>query len=340
MAAGSAAASVVVAGASMYSVMAGLLAGALLCVAVALMLWRHGELKRGRTDAQRFVDSRIEPAARAGVAPARATQAARNTASQAGAASSSWARWRETASEYLLHLVSRAGIEDARVKALIALAVLFVAAFAAGQAGGVLAFMAALAAGVSLLAFWLVSRIQRRRLQIVRQLPSFLDGIVRLVTLGNSVPAAFQGALQTTEAPLRGCLDQVSRMLRTGVEIDRAMTHIARVYHTDEFELVGSVLRLSVRYGGRADVMLDRMSIFMRDLEQAERELMAMSAETRLSAWVLVLLPIAIAGFVVSTHPTYISGMWFDESGRRLLYLAILMQIAGTVWLYRMARLR
>ncbi|MDI9675005.1 type II secretion system F family protein, partial [Pseudomonas aeruginosa] len=80
--------------------------------------------------------------------------------------------------------------------------------------------------------------------------------------------------------------------------------------------LVGSVLRLSVKYGGRADVMLERMAVFMRDLEQAERELTAMSSETRLSAFVLVMLPIAIGSFVVMTNPKYLYGMWGDPSGR------------------------
>ncbi|AOK16483.1 pilus assembly protein [Burkholderia cepacia] len=335
----------------MSSLMVAALALALVCIAAALLLWRHGELRRARADAQRFIDSRIEPAARAGgmtqgaSAPgARAASAgtgARPAAPASGSASASrWAHGRDRLAEYLDHLASRAGIEDARGKALLALAALAAVALVAGRTGGLLGSVAALAAGLALLAFWLVSRIHRRRLQIVRQLPSFLDGIVRLVTLGNSVPAAFQAALLTTEAPLRGCLDHVSRMLRTGVEIDRAMGHIASVYQTKEFELVGSVLRLSVRYGGRADVMLDRMSTFMRDLEQAERELAAMSSETRLSAWVLVMLPIAIGSFVIATNPLYLQSMWNDDSGRAYLYLAFIMQIAGGAWLYRMSRLR
>lgn len=332
----------------MYSLVA--FALALACVAAALLLWRHGERKRGRADAQRFIDSRIEPAARAGAAAGVVPAAAASPAGAAGAPgarpaqqaapAARLARWREAIAEYQENLVSRAGIEDARGKAVLALLALAAAGLVAGTRGGLLAAVAALVAGIALLAFWLVSRIQRRRLQIVRQLPSFLDGIVRLVTLGNSVPAAFQAALLTTDAPLRGCLDHVSRMLRTGVEIDRAMLHVAKIYHTKEFELVGSVLRLSVKYGGRADVMLDRMSVFMRDLEQAERELMAMSAETRLSAWVLVLLPIAIGGFVIATNPSYLHSMWDDRTGRQLLYAAFLLQIGGGAWLYRMARLR
>lgn len=330
----------------MYSPMIWVLVVAMLCVASALMLWRHAETRRVRADAKRFIDSRLEPSVRAAVPAARpvTSSGARTSPPTHGslhvASRAFWAHWYAVAAEYLGNLVNRAGIEGARSKSIAALVVLVAIAAIAGSRGGVLACFAALACGSSIFGVWLASRIQRRRLKIVRQIPSFLDGIVRLVTLGNSVPAAFQAALLTTEEPLRGCLDHVSRMLRTGVEIDRAMLHIAKIYRTEEFELLGSVLRLSVKYGGRADVMLERMAIFMRDLEQAERELTAMSAETRLSAFVLVMLPVAIGSFVVMTNPTYLEGMWNDSLGRLLLMFAFLMQLAGSVWLYRMARLR
>ncbi|MBU9133107.1 type II secretion system F family protein [Burkholderia multivorans] len=336
----------------MYSAMLWVLAFAMLCVASGLMLWRHAETRRVRTDAKRFMDSRLEPGARAAAPAARPAAsgaaapsgAARGTPQPAGAHGPApgtfWSHGYAVAADYLTHLASRAGIADARGKALVALAVLVALAAIAASRGGPLACLAALACGISVFCVWLASRIQRRRLKIVRQIPSFLDGIVRLVTLGNSVPAAFQAALLTTEEPLRGCLDHVSRMLRGGVEIDRAMLHIAKIYRTEEFELVGSVLRLSVKYGGRADVMLERMAVFMRDLEQAERELTAMSAETRLSAFVLVMLPIAIASFVIMTNPQYLHGMWNDPSGQMLLVIAFLLQLFGSIWLYRMARLR
>ncbi|QTD88081.1 type II secretion system F family protein [Burkholderia anthina] len=331
----------------MYSAMVWVLAFAMLCVATAMMLWRHAETRRVRTDAKRFIDSRLEPGVRVAAAAQapRPTPGVLRTASPPGAtrnASSDVfrARWYAAVAEYLTNLASRAGIEGARGKVMVAFGGLVGVAAFAGSRGGALACVAAIACGSAMFGVWLSSRIQRRRLKIVRQIPSFLDGIVRLVTLGNSVPAAFQSALQTTEEPLRGCLDHVSRMLRGGVEIDRAMMHIAKIYRTEEFELVGSVLRLSVKYGGRADVMLERMAVFMRDLEQAERELTAMSSETRLSAFVLVMLPIAIGGFVIMTNPKYLHGMWNDPSGRSLLVVAFMLQLAGSVWLYRMARLR
>jgi tight adherence protein B len=95
-----------------------------------------------------------------------------------------------------------------------------------------------------------------------------------------------------------------------------------------------------VRYGGRADVMLERMATFMRDLDQAQRELVAMSAETRMSAWVLTLLPIGIVGFLVVVNPAYFAAMWNDDSGRHLVYGALALQAVGAYLLYRLTRLR
>jgi tight adherence protein B len=82
------------------------------------------------------------------------------------------------------------------------------------------------------------------------------------------------------------------------------------------------------------------MSSFMRDLEQAERELVAMSAETRLSSWVLGLLPVSIAGFLILSHPSYFGSMWYDPTGRLFMYAAFALQLAGAYFLYRLARLR
>ena len=72
----------------------------------------------------------------------------------------------------------------------------------------------------------------------------------------------------------------------------------------------------------------------------SERELSAMSAETRLSAWILALLPVGIGGFLILTNPRYFGAMWFDPSGRQLVYVAFGLQLIGAWLLYRLTRLR
>jgi tight adherence protein B len=342
------------------------LALALLCAAGALLILQRGAQRKEQASTERFIDSRMAPAmagldaarAMAGhasgntpgnarVAGASPTRVAQPQSHEALHAPSPGAGWRERlhyqaarASLAFDHVMSRAGLANSRRLALVATASTAVLCLWAGREGGVLAAGVVLLACACFIYFVLSTRTNRRRQKIVRQLPSFLDGIVRLITLGNSVPAAFQGALQTTEAPLRQCLDHVSRLLRGGVEIDRALSQAAVLYGARELELVGAVLRLSVKYGGRADVMLDRMSTFMRDLEHAERELAAMSAETRMSAWVLALLPLGIGGFLILNNPRYFGAMWYDPKGRELVYLAVALQMVGAWLLYHLTRLR
>lgn len=353
---------------------------ALLCAGAGLMLWQRAQQRTSRERVSRFVDSRVAAASQGApagalgaggfggpVAPgiqapkghAQKNEAVRaafvggNTATRGGAApaggvaaaanaapATALQRWRLRLSLAFQHTLSRAGIVDARKPLAFIGFVAFALTLWAFILGGAAAAIAMLAVVTAFVAFALSLRMQRRRARLVMQLPSFLDGIVRLIVLGNSVPAAFQAALVTTEAPLRECLDHVSRMLRSGVEIDRALHQVSQVYQARELELVGAVLRLSVRYGGRADVMLERMATFMRDLEQAQRELTAMSAETRLSAWVLALLPIAIAGFLILTNPVYFGSMWNDTGGRKLVYLAAGLQVSGAFFLHRLTRLK
>ncbi|WP_144143103.1 type II secretion system F family protein [Paraburkholderia sp. BCC1884] len=329
---------------------------ALLCAALALLVWQRGAQRKGQVSAERFIDSRMAPALQGASAGAAAggprVAAGRAAASTAPAAIAPQApprhasllehwRYQQARARFMMqHVVARAGVGNTRGPVMIAGVVILGICLWAAAVGGWLAAAASCVSCVMFLYFLLSLRANKRRQQIVRQLPLFLDGIVRLITLGNSVPAAFQAALQTAEAPLRECLDHVSRMLRTGVEIDRALNHVAVMYGVRELELVGAVLRLSVKYGGRADVMLDRMSSFMRDLEQAERELIAMSAETRLSSWVLAALPVGIGGFLILSNPRYFASMWFDPTGRQMVYLAFALQIIGAWLLYRLANLR
>ena len=302
---------------------------ALVCVALALLLWERGLRTQRRAGAQRFVEQRVAAPAQVGRGASSSPQGERPAPAR-----------RAHLPQIVEHVVVRAGLDGAGKMLALGVAGMVIGAVWIGVRLGVVAACAALVATTAAGALFVTARSQRRRLTIVRQLPAFLDGIVRLVTLGNSVPAAFQAALQTTEAPLRECLDHVSRMMRAGVEIDRALAHVAIVYRTREFEFVGAVLRLSVKYGGRADVMLERMSAFMRDLEQAERELSAMSAETRFSAWVLAALPLLIGGALVAKNPGYFETMLGDADGRRLIYLSFALQAAGGYLLYRMTRLR
>ena len=102
--------------------------------------------------------------------------------------------------------------------------------------------------------------------------------------------------------------------------------------------MVSSVLRLSVRYGGRADVVMEHTATFMRDREEAQRELMALSAETRLSAWVLGLLPPLFMVYLLLTNYDYVSVMFTEPLGIVMMVGAALWLAVGVFWMSRLGK--
>jgi tight adherence protein B len=208
--------------------------------------------------------------------------------------------------------------------------------------GFLIGWISAIGAFVVLLAlstFGLWLRLQKFRRQLISQLPSFIDSMVRLITIGNSTQAAFQLAIPSTQPPLRGYLERAANLVRAGVDLDRALHQTAASVRVEEMYLLASILGLGVRYGGRADLLLERVANFMRDREQAQHELVAMSSETRLSAWILGLLPLGVGGFIIISNPGYFLRMWHDSTGQMMIFGAVGLQLLGTVLLYRLARL-
>jgi len=185
---------------------------------------------------------------------------------------------------------------------------------------------------------WLRSRIEKRRQQLIRQMPDFLDSVVRLATVGNSLPMAFQTAATTVPLPLRSVLDRTMVSVRGGLELDQALQMASQPYHLEAFELLHVVLGTAVRMGGRADHILQRMSDFMRDLDQAQHELRAITSETRMSAWVLGLLPVVVAIILSLLSPDFFRPMFTEPLGQKILLIALVMELSGGFLLYRLAK--
>lgn len=185
---------------------------------------------------------------------------------------------------------------------------------------------------------WVVRRITRLRAQLLHQLPDFLDNLVRLTALGNSLQAAFQVASMQTSAPLRGLLDTTVRYARSGMDLDRALALAAQPYRMDVLKVLSVVIGVSVRIGGRSDQILQRMGDFMRDLEQAQQELAATTSETRMSAWVLGLLPPASAVLMAIASPDFFQPVLHEPLGHKVLLIALGLELVGAFLLYRLAK--
>ncbi|OZI30477.1 type II secretion protein F [Bordetella genomosp. 10] len=298
---------------------------ALLLFAIAILLWRHAGSGAQRAATSAFLDRQLgrRRDAREGAAPDAGVRAA----VAAGRGLGWWHR-----------ILSRAGVTPGAGFYLglfgPAIAVPAALLVAAGPFAAVAALV--LLGGLAVFRMWL--KIDRRQRRMLSQLPGFLESMVRLLTIGNSLGAAFQTAAGNVNEPLREVLLRADSLTRTGKELDAALRQVSEQYGLRQLFLLASVIGVAQRFGGRSDQILDRMAGFMRDVEQARDELSALSAEVRLSAWILALLPIGLAAFIIIFNNGLFMTLWNDPAGMRMLMAAVGLQIGGSYWLYRMSR--
>jgi tight adherence protein B len=107
-------------------------------------------------------------------------------------------------------------------------------------------------------------------------------------------------AAASTKDPLQSVMGKAASLARAGMDLENAVAHVARQTRLDELHLLAAILRISVRYGGRVDLLLERVAHFMRDREQAEQDL-CHDGRNALSAWVLSLLPVAVCCLIISS---------------------------------------
>jgi tight adherence protein B len=181
-------------------------------------------------------------------------------------------------------------------------------------------------------------RLSRRRKQIVAQVPLFIDLVLRSLSTGRSLESAFRFASSETPPPLRHVLNRVLRAADLGADMVENLSETARLHALRELNLIALAMRISNNYGSSPREMLESVVKMIRQQELARRELAAMTGETRISAWVLGITPIAIASYIMVMNPNYLNILLQDPSGRTMMVTALGLQGIGTFILWRMMR--
>jgi tight adherence protein B len=181
-------------------------------------------------------------------------------------------------------------------------------------------------------------RYQKRVNEMVAQIPLFIDQVIRGLVTGRNVEGAIQLAMEDLKMPLREVIERAHKNVELGADLGEALRDMATFHDVRELHMLALAIQTSRTYGGSPREMLESVVNLIRQREQMQRELRAMTGETRVTAWVLGALPTVIAGFMVYANPTYIGTMWNDASGRTVLTVAGGFQALGVLILWRMVK--
>lgn len=203
----------------------------------------------------------------------------------------------------------------------------------------VFAALAALATGA--LPFLYVTRHRTKRLRkLERQLPDVADTISRALRAGHSFPSAI-GMVSTEFAePMRGEFRITFDEINYGVPLNEALMNLAtRVPIRDLRYFVIAVL-IQRETGGNLAEVLDSIAFLLRERFKLFDKVRVLSAEGKLSAWVLGLLPFITAGAMMVLNRKFLEVLWTDPAGLNVLYAMAVMMISGVLWMRKIIRIR
>jgi len=218
----------------------------------------------------------------------------------------------------------------------------------AGAAGAAVAlyfgmtFLLALVAAVIMgaLPFVYVFRARANRMvKIEQSLPDALDLIGRALRAGHAFPTAVKMVGDELNDPIGGEFRTLFDEVNYGISMHTALLNLAaRIPVTDLRYFVIAVL-IQRETGGNLAELLDNIAAIIRARLKLFGQIRVLATEGRLSAWILTLLPIGVAIAMNFVNPAFISVLWKDPMGLRLVTGAVLLMIFGIFWMWRIVKI-
>ena len=198
--------------------------------------------------------------------------------------------------------------------------------------------IAAVAALVPL--FYLQGAKHNRMHAIEQQLPDALDLMGRAMMAGHAFPSALQMVGSEMPDPIAAEFRIVFDEINYGISTQEALINLnTRVPSTDLSYFVIAVL-IQRETGGNLAELLGNISELIRARLKLMGTVRVLSAEGRLSAWILTILPFAL-GFVLQIiNPEFLSVLWTDPMGQKMVVIALGMMLVGIFAMWRIIKIR
>ena len=174
-------------------------------------------------------------------------------------------------------------------------------------------------------------RVAHIRNQFAEQLPDNLQVLASALRAGHSLVGALSVVVDDAPEPSRSEFRRVVADEQLGVPLDQSLGVVARRMDNRDLEQVGLVAALQRDTGGNTAEVLDRVTETVRARFELRRLVKTLTAQGRMSRWVVSLLPVGLFGIITLLNPSYMKPLYAHTSGHVLLGLSAVMIIIGSL---------
>ncbi|HVE08755.1 MAG TPA: type II secretion system F family protein [Paraburkholderia sp.] len=196
-------------------------------------------------------------------------------------------------------------------------------------------FVVGLLAGAlcALLPWFAVRRKRTRRLALLeQQLPEAADLIARAMLAGHSFPSALGMVGDEMPQPLGGEFRLAFDEINFGASMSDALQNMVTRVPLDDLRYFVIAVLIQREAGGNLAEILGNISTIIRERLKLFGKVRVLSAEGRLSAWILCLMPFVLGGVISLINPGLVRVFWTDSAGMVLVGIALTFMLFGVLW--------
>jgi tight adherence protein B len=188
--------------------------------------------------------------------------------------------------------------------------------------------------------FVLKKQLERQRKLFAEQLPDNLQVLASALRAGHSFIGALSVVVNDAPEPARSEFQRVVADEQLGVPIDEALRVVVDRMQSRELEQVALVGALQRETGGNTAEVLDQVTDTIRERFELQRTVQTLTAQGRMSRWVLTALPVFLLLAITVINPGYMSVMYESTGGKAVLVISGISVICGSFVIKRIVNIK
>lgn len=182
--------------------------------------------------------------------------------------------------------------------------------------------------------FWLNRRKGGRLKAFNKQLPDTITLIANALRAGSSFLQAIELVVRESRPPISTEFGRVIREVNLGLPFEQALENMVRRVRSDDLELMATAISVQHQVGGNLAEILDSIAYTIRERVRIKGEIQTLTAQQRLSGYVVGFLPIALAGFLFVAAPGFMEPMFSNPPAILGLPAGVVILIFGGIMMF------
>lgn len=167
--------------------------------------------------------------------------------------------------------------------------------------------------GMRLPRMYINTAANRRMNKFNNQLGDTLNLWVNALRSGYSVLQGMETIATELPPPVSKEFERVVQEVRLGLSVEQALANMYRRVPSEDLDLVITAVNIQREVGGNLAEVLDVISFTIRERVRIQGEIRTLTAQGRISAWIISLLPVALGLLLYTINPDYVSELWVKE---------------------------